>query len=349
MIDVRCFLGVITHNNRQATSGIVIYEIINSERIDYRQTLDGVTATSFKAFSLEGYHYMVVGHHYDNTMINPPRVDSELYVWNGTAFELSRAPAANNNFRTRGVTDVDYTILADNSSFIAFAAHNNRTSYNVPTYIYYHHNSNFIHFGSNLPTTGASRVNFFTFDSVTYLFVAEEYSAMGAPDTRSSIFRFETNHFALFQEIETDGASDFLPFSIGDNFFVVAVNYGHQPTLNVQSKIYLMCDGVFVFYTAIDTKGARKADFFRIGIESFLVFSNSQDDTNGSVSTNSVIYRVEGAKFVCFQEIPTENAMYVHIFKLHSGCPVLAVANKADKPRLYKWTSLSFSNNEIDC
>ena len=349
VIGSRSFIGIITHNGRQVISGVVIYELLPSEELVYLQTLAGMSASSFESFTLGAHHYLVVGHHYDVTLKYPPRVNSELYRWNNTLGKFLISTEPESNFRTRGVIDVDHILLEDNSSFIAFAAHDNETSYNISTYIYRHHPSSgrdFYHFSPNLPTTGASRVNFYNFDSVTYLFIAEEYSASNDSMTKSSIYRWESNHFALFQEIETNGANDLFPFSVGDNFFFVAVNYGHEPTINVQSKIYRMCEGVFEFYYAIDTKGGRKADFFRIGIESFLVFSNFRDDTQVSVATNSVIYRVEGAKFVSFQEILTQNAMYVHAFKLRTGCQVLAFANKAEKPRLYKWTSMS---DENDC
>ena len=347
-IELRCFLGVITHNARQAHRGVVIYELVDSERLVHIQTLPGGSSTSFKSFPLQGYHYLVVGHHYDHSLSDPPRVNSELFRWNGTKFVSSAAPGAENDIRTMGIKDVDYVILPDNNSFLAFAAHDDKVSFNIPVYVYRHHSTkgqSFYHFPPNLPTTGALRVNFFTFNSTTYLFVAEERSSSGDYHTTSSIFCWNSTQFVLFQEIETDAANDLLPFSIGDNFFVVAVNNRRGRSRNIQSIVYILCDGVFVFFCALDTKGGRKVEFFRIGIESFLVFSNSQDDTNGSASTDSIIYRVEGGKFVPFQGIHTHNAMYVHVFALDNGCTVLAIANKAGTSALYKWSRLSYTDD----
>ena len=323
--------------------GVVIYELVNCDSLVHVQTLSTNTATCFKVFSLEGHHYLMVGHHFDHSRINPVRVNSQLYRWdNATSkFSSSLAPYPRNNLRTEGVMDVDYVILPDNNSFLAFAQHDDMESFNVPITIYRHHSSrgkDFYHF-KDLPTAGAFRVNFFTFNSTTYLFVAEERSADRGYVTNSSIYYWNSTHFVWFQDIKTEAANDLLPFAIGNNFFVVAVNSRQGDNYNTQSKVYILRDGKFVFYYALDTKGAKKAEFIEIGIETFLVFSNSQDDTNGSVSTDSVIYRVEGSKFVCFQEIPTHNAMYVHVFKMSNGCPVLAIANKSHKPRLYKWTS----------
>lgn len=341
MIESRCFLGVISLSTRQQHSGgVVIYELVDSECLVHVETIRCLSCTSFKTFSLNTRHYMVVGHHYDNTLQDPPRVYSELYRWNRTTFYKTT-----NQIRTMGVKDVDHVTLPDNSTLIALAAHDDKATFNVPTYIYRHHPSRgnrFHHFSPNLHTTGALRVNFYTFNSTTYLFVAEERSANGDTRTTSSIFRWNSSHFELFQEIKTEAASDLLPFSVGDNFFVVAVNNRRGASRNIQSVVYILCNGEFVYYYALDTKGATKAEFFRIGIESFLVFSNSQDDSNGSASTDSVIYRVEGAKFVCFQNIRTHNAVYVHVFTLENGCTVLAIANKAGKSRLYKWTSIGF-------
>lgn len=340
MIESRSFLGVISVSTRQEHEGVVIYELVNSERLVHVQTISCLTATSFKAFCLHSEYYMVVGHHYDHTQRDPPRVFSELYLWNGTMFVIT-----DNQIRTMGIKDVDHVTLPDNSTLIALGAHDDKTTFNVPTYIYRHHptrGDHFHHFSPNLRTTGALRVNFYTFNSTTYLFVAEERSATADTRATSSIFRWNSSHFELFQEIKTDAASDLLPFSIGENFFVVAVNNRRGQSRNIQSIVYILYNGEFVYYYALDTKGATKAEFFRIGIESFLAFSNSQDDSNGSASTDSVIYRVEGAKFVCFQNIRTHNAVYIHVFTIENGCTVLAVANKAGKSRLYKWTSIGF-------
>ena len=291
---------------------------------------------------------MIVAHYYDPTSRYPPNENSELYRWNSTSgnFSLSTGTGAVNDFKTQGVKDVDFITHVDDNSFLAFATHHDKKSSNVSTKIYRHHptrGKNFLHF-RNLTTTGAYRVNFFTFKSVTYLFVAEERSGSSKPSyrTTSSIFCWNGTEFELIQEIVTEAANDLLPFSIGNNFFVVAVNNREGISqYNTQSIVYILYDGVFVFYTALDTKGANKAEFFKVGMESFLAFSNSRD-SNNSISTNSIIYRVEGAKFVCFQEIPTQNAQYVHVFKLENGNTALAIANKGSQPRLYKWTSLSY-------
>lgn len=345
-IKERHFLGVISQSNRSAANGVVIYEVLDSKQLVPLQTFSKISASSFKVFCLESYYYMIVAHHYDPTDRNPPSETSELYRWNSATsnFSLSTGAGADNDFKTKGVKDVDFITHTDGNSFLAFAAHNDKKSFNVSTKIYRHHPSrgkDFFH-DTNITTSGAYRVNFFNFKSVTYLFVAEERSPRRSFRTNSSIYRWNGTDFELMQEIETDAANDLLPFAIGDNFFVVAVNNREGSfQYNTKSIVYILCDGVFVFYHALNTKGANKAEFFRVGIESFLVFSNSRD-SNNSISTASVIYRVEGAKFVCFQEIFTQNAMYVHVFKLENGCTVLAIANKGSQPRLYQWTSLSY-------
>ena len=337
---------MVIRNHRQVHKGVVIYEILLSERLTHLQTLGNVSATSFKVFEHRGQHMMLVGNHYDPQHLFPPPVNSTLHVWNETTnrFVVSK------DIQVFGIKDVDAVTLPDNNSFLALASHDYARSYDVPTYIYRYlsQKDSFIHYNT-LGTTAATRVNFFTFNSTLYLFVAEEYAANWSYQTNSSIYVWNSTDFVLLQELETVGAYDLLPFAIGDCFFVVAVNNRHNRSLNIQSKVYLMINGVFTLYASLDTRGATKAEFFRIGLESFLVFSNSQDDENGSVITNSVLYRIEGAKFVCFQEILTRNAMYVHFFRLQNNVPVLAIANKAGKPRLYKWTSLSYSCPDGDC
>ena len=328
-------------NQLEKYNGLNVFELVASESLVYIQTVSDFTASSFKSFTLQSYHYLIVGREVDHfSRKDPQRVNSELYMWSETngSFLPSKYPGISNDIRTVGVKDVDYIILHDNKSFLAFASYESVDTTDVGTVLYWHHPSwygglNFSHFGPDLQTKGARRVNFFTFNSTTYLFVAEEKSP------NSSIFRWQSTRFVLFQEIETSSANDLLPFSIGDNFFVVAVNYQRNNLHNIQSVVYILRNGEFVFFTALDTKGARKAEFFTIGIESFLVFANSWDDTKGK-STNSVIYRIEGGNFVHFQDLYTLEAEYIHVFKVHNGCTALAVANKLGKPQLYKWNSL---------
>jgi hypothetical protein len=343
-IGQRSFLGIVVQNNRQVHKGVLIYELVDSERLVLVQTLGGVTATSFRVFLKQEHTFIAVGHYYNQALFQPPEVTSQLYKWQ----ENPGWFVEDSELQIVGVKDVDYAVLPDGNAFLAFATQNFNVSDDAPTHIFRHHESrgcSFFHVG-HLTTDGASRVNFFTFNSTLYLFVAEECSVDRSYHTKSSIYRWNSTHFELFQKIDTVGAHDLLPFSIGDNFFVVAVNHRHNYSLNIQSRVYLMVDGVFRLYFSLETHGATKAEFFQIGMESFLVFSNSQDE---SVITNSAIYRVEGAKFVCVQEILTQNARYVHSFKTRDGSPVLAIANKAGKPRLYKWTSLSYSCTGEDC
>ena len=321
-------------------NGLNVYELLASESLVHIQTVSDFTASSFKSFSLQSHHYLIVGREVDHySRKDPQRVNSELYMWNDTnsSFILSTFPGIYNDFRTVGVKDVDYAILPDNNSFLAFASYESVDTSDVGTVLYRYHPSwyerRFYHFGPDLRTKGARRVNFFTFNSTTYLFVAEEKSP------NSSVFCWQSGQFVLIQEIETSSANDLLPFSIGDHFFVVAVNYQRNNLHNIQSTVYILHNRQFVFFTALDTKGARKAEFFTIGIESFLVFANSWDDTRGK-STNSVIYRIEGGNFVHFQDLFTLEAEYIHVFKVHNGCTALAVANKLGKPQLYKWNSL---------
>ena len=342
-IGSRCFLGVVCHSMRREIkhyNGVNIYELVDSQSLVYIQTISNVTASSFKLFFLQGFHYMIVGHevnHYAGR--HPLRVNSELYRWNDASgnFSLSTSPGISNEIRTVGVKDVDYVMLPDNNSFLAFASYEDVVEGAVHTIIYRHHPSRydgnvFFHHGPDLVTVGARRVKFFTFNSTTYLFVAEEKSA------NSSVFHWHSDRFVLFQKIVTNFANDLLPFSIGDNFFVVAVNYKRGNFHNIQSIVYILRDREFVFYAALDTKGARKAEFFTVGTECFLAFSNAWDDTTAK-STTSVIYRVEGGSFVHFQDISTNDAAYVHVFTLQNGCTVLAVANKLGKPQLYKWNT----------
>ena len=343
-VGSRHFIGMVIENAHHINGGLVIYEIFDSERLSHIQTLGNSSTSSFKVFENDGKVQMIVGNYYEPGRLAPPDVSSKLYTWNENTSRFHMT----GDVRVYGVRDVDHMKLPNNDSFLALSVHDDTRTYDLPTFIYrYMSSEGRFYYYRQLRTTAARRVNFFTFNSTLYLFVAERVNTDNSHHTNSSVYRWNSTDFVLLQEIETIGAFDLLPFSIGDCFFVVAVNNRHNHSYNVQSKVYLMIDGVFKFFASLDTRGATKADFFRIGLESFLVFSNSHDD--GSVITNSVVYRFEGGTFVIHQEILTQNAMYVHFFTLENGSPALAFANKAGKPALYKWKSLSYSCPEGNC
>lgn len=343
-IGNRDFLGVISTNSKQVNHGLVIYEITKSEQLRHRQTIQSQAISSFKPFSMEGHHYIVVANYFDGLV----RYDSKLYMWNGSQFILSTDPGPSNNLRTTGVKDVDFIEMPGDNYFLAFAQHDNMQTYDVPTFVFrYHPNvgNHFIHY-QNLPTKAAQRVHFFTHDSETYLLVAQERTINGYYHTNSSIFRWNSTYFELFQQIVTDRAHDLVPFEIGSYFFLVAVNNHRGGSHNIQSKVYRLCNGVFVEHDTLETRGATMAQSFRIGTETFLAMANSYDDNNGSFATTSDIYLVDGPRFIPFQEIPTEKAMYMYPFKLKTGCPALAIANEAGKSKLYKWSSLTYRNTQ---
>ena len=340
-IGEREFLGAVSTTSTQVRHGLVIYEIINSDHLVHVQTIQSESISSIKPFSLGNSYYIVVAHYFRRDV----RVNSKLYRWNGSQFVLSTSPT--NNFRTTGVMDVDFTQDSKSNSFLAFAAHDNLKTYNIPTYVYRNHpnmGNDFLHYQS-LPTTGAKRIHFFTHQDTTYLLVAQQRSADRNYLTNSTVFRWNSTYFEVFQQIQTYGACDLLPFEIGPYFFIVAVNSHQGSSHNIESKVYRLTERGFVEHAVLDTRGASMAHMFRIQTQTFLAVANSYDDNNGSFATPSVIYLVDGPNFVPFQEIATQRAMYMHTFKLKNGCTALAVANEAGKSKIYKWSSLSYSSD----
>ena len=345
-IGNREFVGAVSTTSAQVRHGLVIYEIVNTDHLVHVQTIQSESISSIKPFSLGSSYYIVVAHYFRCNV----RLNSKLYHWNGSQFVLSTS--STNNFRTTGVMDVDFTEDSKNNSFLAFAAYDNLKTYNIPTYVYLNHpnlRNNFLHYQS-LPTTGAKRVHFFTHQDTTYLLVAQQRSADGSYVTNSTVYRWNSTYFEVFQHIQTYGASDLLPFEIGPYFFIVAVNSHRESSHRgsghkIESKVYRLTEGGFVEHAVLNTRNSSMAHVFRIQTQTFLAMANSYDDNNGSFTTPSVIYLVDGPNFVPFQEIATQKAMYMHTFKLKNGCTALAVANEAGKSKIYKWSSLSYSSD----
>ena len=104
--------------------------------------------------------------------------------------------------------------------------------------------------------------------------------------------------------------------------------------------------GKFNLYQTLQTRGARRFEYFSISDKHFLAVANHW--TDGSYQVDSVVYQWNGLKFIVFQKISTNGGSQFTSFTI-SGEKYLAVANYHDgssrstKSVIYKWSSGKFN------
>ena len=329
----RNFIGAINANSRHAHYGLNIFEL-STTSVSHIQTIRSLSLSSFKSFSVGGVDYIATANSLDRHGRSTER--SKLYRWNGTLYTLEQ------EFATRGAMDVDFVTAERVGSFLAFSCHHNGSSYNTPSLVYVWDTVSrvFIQFQS-LPTTGAQRLHFFTWQGSIFLTVACERSALGSGQTDSILFRWSGTHFDVGSLIPTSRAHELYPFTVGCDAYIGVSNYYNGLTHNIDSKIYRLNGNTLIEHASLATRGAVAMEAFTIKSEHFLAVANSHDEESGSSRTSSVIYKMDGPNFVQFQEIQTAKAAHVHFFSTADGCSALAVANWAGMAELYKWTSVS--------
>ncbi|KAJ7378985.1 receptor 98 [Desmophyllum pertusum] len=155
--------------------------------------------------------------------------------------------------------------------------------------------------------------------------------------------------FEKVQDLPTRGAKAVEHFTIDGSLFLAFANYyGDIHKHKTSSMIYKMDEpsGKFNLYQTLQTRGARRFEYFSISDKHFLAVANQW--TDGSHQLDSVVYQWNGLKFIVFQKISTNGGSQFTSFTI-SGEKYLAVANYHDgssrstKSVIYKWSSGKFN------
>ncbi|KAJ7378977.1 receptor 98 [Desmophyllum pertusum] len=138
-------------------------------------------------------------------------------------------------------------------------------------------------------------------------------------------------------------------FTIDGSLFLAFANYyGDIHKHKTSSMIYKMDEpsGKFNLYQTLQTRGARRFEYFSIADKHFLAVANFWTDRTNQL--DSVVYQWNGLKFIVFQKISTNGGSQFTFFTI-SGEKYLAVANYRDgnswstKSVIYKWSSGKFN------
>lgn len=332
------YIAAVNTIARHTHYGIIIYELLDDSTLVYKQTINDTNQArniAIKAFSVDGQHFIASANDFNS---RSEIIRSKLYKWDTESFTEVQS------FGTNAAKDVDFITIPNEGSFLAFACYRDSKSHatNSRILLWKKETSTFLDY-HNLDTTGARKIHFSRANGETYLTVASEYDQFHHGHSNSSVYRFnqKTGMFVLFQHIPTYRAWDLRLFAVGCQTFLVAANYFNNSSHNTISMVYRLENEQFVQHTSLPTKGVVAVEPITISTEDFLVVANSHDEQFAGANTASVIYKIDGPNFVPFQEIPTRKASHVTTFTTKDGCTALAIADRIEQAKIYKWTRLS--------
>jgi len=154
--------------------------------------------------------------------------------------------------------------------------------------------------------------------------------------------------FEKVQDLPTRGAYGVQHFTLNGTLFLAFANYhGDINKYKTSSMIYKMdkFSGSFTLYQTLQTRGARRLEYFSIADKHFLAVVNHYD---GTYLLDSVIYQWNGKLFVVFQKLATKGGSDLTFFAINND-KYLVVANHHDgsthstKSVIYKWSGVKFN------
>ena len=177
----------------------------------------------------------------------------------------------------------------------------------------------------DIPTEGAMGSTAFVINGDTFITFANHYNSQHRYSVQSTVFKSSRGHFVKLQSLETYGAHDVKSFNINGHTYLTFANHYSGSKYNIDSFIYKWDGNKFVLFQSIPTRGANAWFPFVISGHTYLGVANYHGDRQKH-NTQSVVYQASGARFINYQETPTQGACGMTSFE-YKGQTYLAVAN----------------------
>ncbi|XP_077988560.1 adhesion G-protein coupled receptor V1-like [Glandiceps talaboti] len=262
--------------------------------------------------------------------------NSVLYVWQGEFVPLQ-------TIETDGGMAAATTVIGG-AMYLVIANHGGPGRYTTSSRVYRVDTGGILTVIQDISTDGASDVAFFTIGTETYLVITNEMNDDEETVVRSQVLLWDGSQFVQFQLFSTKGAVGLTTFTIGGNSYVaVANNYdSSQATLETNSVVYRWDNNRLEEYQTIATRGATDVDTFTVGLDIYIVYTNSRSN-DGRTDINSVVMKWDSASqtFFEFQQIQTNSAQSVNVYTMDST-QYLTIANAIGDSVIYSWRSAQF-------
>ena len=247
-------------------------------------------------FSISGKHYLAVANVYNGTT---NRINSVIYLWNGTSF------FAFQNIATNGGVSFNFFTIAK-EPFLTVS-----NLYDANSIIYKWKNNMFEKF-QEIATEGCRASAAFVINNESYIAFANEVRSAS-----SVVYKRAGMHFVKLQNLQKHIAMDIKSFYINDDVFLAIAS---QP----ESYINKWNGSQFVqFQTIPYTSGARALHPFVMCGQTFLGVADSY-------RSKTVLYRFSASgQFTKYQELSTSGAIDMTSFE-YKGHTYLVIANSAN-------------------
>ena len=331
-IDGSLFLAFANYHGdiKKYKTSSMIYKMDNSTgRLSLYQTLQTRGAYDLEYFSIANKHFLAVANHYDGTY----RLDSTVYQWNGKLFVDFQ------KLSTNGASHFTYFKI-HGKNYLAVANHHDGSTHSIKSVIYKWSSGKFNRF-QDIPTEGALGCTAFVINGDTFIAFANHYNSQHKHSVQSTVFKWSGGHFVKLQSLQTYGAHDVKPFNINGHTYLAFANYYSGSKYNIDSFIYKWNGNKFVLFQSIPTRGAMALFPFEISGHTYLGVANHHGDSQKH-NTQSVVFQASGARFIKYQDIPTNGARGMTSFE-YKGHTYLAVTNSYNGQKhninsaLYKW------------
>ena len=206
------FLTVSTfYNDTSHSISSIVYKW-NISKFEKYQEIQTEGALSGAAFEIHNETFLVLGN-FANAK-HGHSVNSTVYKWSGRYF------AKFQSLESFGAWFVEF-FKSNGDTFIAFANHNNGTTYNLKSFIYKWNGSKFVLFQS-IPTRGASALYPFVVCGQMFVSAVNFYDEnVQRYSTTSDVYQFTGGHLIKYREISTQAALAVTAFEFKNQFYVV--------------------------------------------------------------------------------------------------------------------------------
>ena len=258
----------------------VIYKWdISQEQFAVFQNIETFGAHSVDFFEITNEQFLAISNNYDGSSHS---INSFIYKWNSNKFEKIQ------DIATEGAVNTE-TFVISNETFIAFANHFTPQKRElVQSAVFKWSGQQFVKLQS-FQTYGARDVKSFSDNGSTFLAFANYRRGSGQYDINSPIYKWNGNHFVLFQSIPTSGAAALHPFMMcGQTFLGVANHFNHHNWYHKMSVVYRFSQEKFIEYQEIPTQGAFDMTSFQYKGHTYLAVANRKSSYNWDI--NSALY-----------------------------------------------------------
>ena len=331
-IDGSLFLAFANYDGdikKHKTSSMIYKMDKSTGRLSLYQTLQTRGASDLEYFSIANKHFLAVASFYDGTF----RLDSTVYQWNGKLFVDFQ------KLSTNGAMQFAY-FKKNGENYLAVANYFDGSTRSIKSVIYKWSSGKFNRF-QDISTEGAMACTAFVINGDTFIAFANHYNSQHKYSVQSTVFKWSGGHFVKLQSVQTYGAYDVKSFNINGHTYLTFANHYSGSKRNVDSFIYKWNGNKFVLFQSIPTRGGIALFPFVISGHTYLGLANHRGDSR-KYKTQSVVYQASGARFINYQEIPTNGACGMTSFE-YKGHTYLAVANYYNGQKyninstLYKW------------